>query len=74
MVTCTARVSDEKHNRMRRLAQRSGTTRNRLIDEMTTTMILAQHGVHYAQTGSGFALRGANEKDCGVELLAKAAK
>lgn len=71
MSALTVRLPDDKHNRLRALAQSRGTTLNRLIDEMTTMMLV----VHDAETHFRLrAARGVNKRDRGVELLAKAAK
>ena len=39
MSALTLRLPDDKHQRLRALAQSRGTTLNRLIDEMTTVML-----------------------------------
>ena len=71
MSALTVRLPDDKHNRLRALAQSRGTTLNRLIDEMTTMMLVE----HDAETHFRLrAAKGANKRDRGVELLAKAAK
>ena len=64
------RLPDDKHQRLRALAQSRGTTLNRLIDEMTTVM-LAEFDAESrfklrAERGTGKAARG-------LALLAKAA-
>jgi predicted transcriptional regulator len=40
MSAMTVRLSDDKHARLRALAQSRGTTLNALIDEMTTVMLV----------------------------------
>ena len=71
MSALTVRLPDDKHNRLRALAQSRGTTLNRLIDEMTTMMLVE----HDAETQFRLrAARGGDKRDRGVELLAKAAK
>jgi len=39
MAALTLRLADDKHRRLRALAQSRGTTINRLLDEMTTLML-----------------------------------
>ena len=71
MSALTVRLPDDKHNRLRALAQSRGTTLNRLIDEMTTVMLVE----HDAETRFRLrAARGATHRDRGIALLAKAAK
>jgi predicted transcriptional regulator len=70
MSALTVRLPDDKHDRLRALAASRGTTLNRLIDEMTT-MMLVEHDAEVrfrlrAQRGSGQAARG-------LALLKKAA-
>jgi predicted transcriptional regulator len=71
MSALTVRLPDEKHARLRALAQSRGTTLNALIDEMAT-MMLVEHDAEVrfrlrAARGSGKAARG-------LALLKKAAK
>ena len=71
MSALTVRLADEKHARLRALAQSRGATLNALIDEMTT-MMLVEHDSEVrfrlrAARGGGKAVRG-------LELLRKAAK
>lgn len=70
MSALTLRLPDDKHQRLRALAQSRGTTLNRLIDEMTTVMLAefdAETGFKLrAEHGTGKAARG-------LALLAKAA-
>ena len=74
MSALTVRLPDDKHNRLRALAQSRGTTLNRLIDEMTT-MMLADQDTCDAETHFRLrAVRGADMRDRGVELLARVAK
>ena len=71
MSALTVRLSDEKHQRLKVLAQKRGTTLNRLIDEMTTIM-LAEFD---AETRFAVrAARGAGREERGLELLRKTAK
>lgn len=70
MSALTVRLPDDKHDRLRALAQSRGTTLNRLIDEMTT-MMLVEHDAEVrfrlrAASGAGKATRG-------LALLRKAA-
>lgn len=39
MAALTLRLPDDKHQRLRALAQARGTTLNRLLDEMTTALL-----------------------------------
>ncbi|HCZ15018.1 MAG TPA: toxin-antitoxin system HicB family antitoxin [Candidatus Accumulibacter sp.] len=39
MAALTLRIPDDKHQRLRALAQSRSTTINRLLDEMTTSML-----------------------------------
>ncbi|MBM5797437.1 MAG: toxin-antitoxin system HicB family antitoxin [Cyanobacteria bacterium K_Offshore_0m_m2_072] len=69
MTALTVRLPDDKHQRLKALAQSRGTTLNRLIDEMTTLM-LAEYD---AETRFLLrAARGAGKEQRGLELLAKA--
>jgi predicted DNA-binding ribbon-helix-helix protein len=74
MSAFTVRLSDEKHERLRALAQSRGTTLNRLIDEMTT-MMLANHRSEHDTKGRFRlrALRGAGKMARGLALLKEAA-
>lgn len=70
MSALTIRLSDDKHQRLKELSQRRGTSLNRLIDEMTTLM-LAEFDAETrfalrAERGRGRQLRG-------LDLLTKAA-
>jgi predicted transcriptional regulator len=70
MTALTVRLPDDKHRRLRALAESRGTTLNRLIDDMATVM-LAEHD---AETRFKLrAARGAGRADRGLELLRKAA-
>lgn len=70
MSALTLRLPDDKHQRLRALAQSRGTTLNRLIDEMTTVM-LAEFD---AETRFKLrAERGTGKTARGLALLAKAA-
>jgi predicted transcriptional regulator len=70
MSALTVRLSDEKHERLRALAQSRGTTLNRLIDEMTTMMLVE----HDAEVRFRLrATRGEDKVKRGLALLKKAA-
>ena len=71
MAALTLRLPDDKHQRLRALAQSRGTTLNRLLDEMATLM-LAEFDAE-----TRFKLRtaaGAGGAERGLALLAKAAR
>ncbi len=71
MSALTVRLPDDKHNRLRALALSRGTTLNRLIDEMTTIMLVE----HDAETRFRLrAARGTGQTQRGIDLLAKALK
>ena len=71
MTALTLRLPDDKHQRLRALAQTRGTTINRLLDEMTTLM-LAEFD---AETRFKLrAARGAGRSEIGLALLDKAAQ
>lgn len=70
MSALTLRLPDDKHERLRALAQSRGTSVNRLLDE-ATTLLLAEYDAETrfrlrAQRGTGKVARG-------LELLDKAA-
>jgi hypothetical protein len=70
----TVKVSDDKHARLRALAQSRGTTLNGLIDEMTTMMLASNEKAHDAEVR--FRLRaaiGQGKTARGLALLKKAA-
>jgi HicB family len=69
MSALTVRLPEEKHQRLRALAQSRGITLNRLIDDMATIM-LAEFD---AETRFKLrAQRGAGRAERGLELLRKA--
>lgn len=69
MTALTLRLPDEKHRRLKALAQSRGTPINRLLEEMTTLM-LAEFD---AETRFNVrAARGASRDGRGLELLQKA--
>jgi len=69
MAALTVRLADEKHRRLKALAKSRGTPLNRLIDEMTTQMLVE------FDTETRFQLRaerGAGKVEHGLALLEKA--
>ena len=70
MAALTVRLSDEKHRRLKALAESRGTPLNRLIDEMTTVMLAEFDAETRFKTR---AARGADKAARGLELLRKAA-
>jgi predicted transcriptional regulator len=71
MSALTVRLADEKHARLKNLAQSQGTTLNALIDEMAT-ILLVEHDARVRFEAR--AARGANNQKRGLGLLRKAAK
>ena len=69
MSALTVRLPDDKHQRLKALAQSRGTTLNRLIDEMTTLMLAEYDAETRFQLR---AARGAGQEQRGLALLAKA--
>ena len=70
MSALTLRLPDDKHQRLRALAQSRGTSVNRLIDEMTTMMLVEFDAETRFQLR---AKRGAGQVERGLALLEKAA-
>lgn len=69
MSALTLRLPDDKHARLRALAQSRGTSVNRLLDEVTT-LLLAEFD---AETRFQLrAARGAGQAERGLDLLDKA--
>ena len=66
----SGQLSDEKHRRLKALAESRGTPLNRLIDEMTTVMLAEFDAETRFKTR---AARGADKAARGLELLRKAA-
>lgn len=69
MAALTVRLADEKHRRLKALAKSRGTPLNRLIDEVTTQMLVE------FDTETRFRLRaerGVEKTERGLELLKKA--
>jgi predicted transcriptional regulator len=70
MAALTVRLADEKHRRLKALAKSRGTPLNRLIDEVTTQMLVE------FDTETRFQLRaahGSGKAARGLALLKKAA-
>ena len=71
MSALTLRLPDDKHERLRAMAQSRGTSVNRLLDEVTT-LLLAEFD---AETRFRLrAQRGAGKAERGLDLLDKAAE
>jgi predicted transcriptional regulator len=71
MAAMTLRIADDKHQRLRALAQSRHTTINRMLDDMTTLM-LAEFD---AETRFRLqAAEGAGQEQRGLQLLDKAAR
>ncbi|MEY4749113.1 MAG: hypothetical protein RIQ60_1327 [Pseudomonadota bacterium] len=70
MAALTLRIPDDKHQRLRALAQTRGTTINRMLDEMTTLMLAEFDAETRFQLR---AARGAGQEARGLALLDKAA-
>ncbi|MBK7006857.1 MAG: toxin-antitoxin system HicB family antitoxin [Burkholderiales bacterium] len=69
MTALTVRLPDEKHRRLKALAKSRGTPLNRLIDEMTTLMLVEFD----AQTRfAARSARGAGQESAALALLDKA--
>jgi hypothetical protein len=69
MAALTLRIPDDKHQRLRALAQTRGTTINRMLDEMTTLMLAEFDAETRFQLR---AARGAGQEARGLALLDKA--
>jgi predicted transcriptional regulator len=69
MSALTVRLPDDKHQRLRALAESRGTTLNRLIDEMTTVMLAEFDAETRFKLRAG---RGAGKVERGLALLDKA--
>jgi len=70
MSALTVRLPDDKHRRLRALAESRGTTLNRLIDEMATVMLAEFDAETRFKLRAG---RGAGKVARGLALLNKAA-
>ncbi len=70
MSALTVRLPDDKHQRLRALAESRGTTLNRLIDDMATVMLAEFDAETHFKLR---AARGAGQADRGLDLLDKAA-
>ena len=71
MAALTLRLADDKHQRLRALAQSRGTTINRLLDEMTTLMLAEFDAEARFKLR---AARGMGRSEQGLTLLDKAAQ
>jgi predicted transcriptional regulator len=70
MSALTLRLPDDKHERLRALARSRGTSVNRLLDEVTTLLLVE----YDAETRFRLrAQRGADNAERGLALLDKAA-
>ena len=69
MTALTLRLADEKHLRLKKLAQSKGLTLNKLLDEMTTLM-LTEFDLETRYLAR--VKRGSNKTERGLELLEKA--
>lgn len=69
MTALTLRLADEKHLRLKKLAQSKGVTLNKLLDEMTTLM-LTEFDLETRYLAR--VKRGNNKTERGLELLEKA--
>lgn len=69
MTALTLRLPSEKHQRLKQLAKKRGTTINRLLDEMTTLM-LAEFDIETRYKAR--VERGKGKTERGLELLDKA--
>lgn len=69
MSALTVRLPDEKHRRLNAMAKSRGTPLNRLIDEMTTVMLVEFDAETRFQLR---AARGAGQEARGLALLDKA--
>ena len=69
MTALTLRLADEKHLRLKKLAQSKGVTLNKLLDEMTTLM-LTEFDLETRYLTR--VKRGSNKTERGLELLEKA--
>ena len=70
MSALTVRLPDDKHQRLRALAESRGTTLNRLIDDMATVMLAEFDAETRFKLRAG---RGAGKVSRGLALLNKAA-
>lgn len=70
MSALTLRLPDDKHARLRALAQSRGTSVNRLLDEVTTLLLAEYDAEIRFRLRAG---RGAGKTERGLALLDKAA-
>ncbi len=69
MTVLTLSLTDEKHQRLKKLAKNKGMTVNKLLDEMTTLM-LTEFDLETRYLAR--VERGKNKTERGLELLEKA--
>ena len=69
MTALTVRLPDDKHQRLRALAQSRGTTLNRLIDDMATVMLAEFDAETHFKLR---AARGQGQQQRGLALVEKA--
>jgi predicted DNA-binding protein len=69
MTALTLRLTEEKYQRLKRLAKNKGMTINKLLDEMTTLMLTE---VDLETRYLARVERGKNKTERGLELLEKA--
>ncbi len=69
MTALTLRLPSEKHQRLKQLAKKRGTTINRLLDEMTT-LLLAEFDLETRYLAR--VERGKGKQQRGLDLLEKA--
>ena len=69
MSALTLRLPDDKHARLRALAQSRGTSVNRLLDEVTTLLLAEFDAETRFRLRAG---RGVSKADRGIALLDKA--
>jgi len=70
MSALTVRLPDDKHQRLRAMAESRGTTLNRLIDDMATVMLAEFDAETRFKLRAG---RGTGQVERGLALLGKAA-
>jgi len=70
MSALTVRLPDDKHQRLRAMAESRGTTLNRLIDDMATVMLAEFDAETRFKLRAG---RGTGQAELGLALLDKAA-
>jgi predicted transcriptional regulator len=74
MAALTLRLPDDKHQRLRALAQSRRTTINRLMNEMTTLMLAEYDAETRFKLRAARAARGAGQAANGLALLDRVAQ